>query len=114
MKEERLLVLNMLNEGKITADEACKLLAALKGEDKTNGEFGEKVGKYACDIRKKVSKLAKEAEPTVKKYAEAVGDKFEDIKENLKGKKSTAADEEEIIIVDETEEADGSSDDTNI
>ncbi|MCD7777081.1 MAG: hypothetical protein LUH47_01040 [Clostridiales bacterium] len=89
MKEERILVLNMLNEGKITADEAFKLLSVLNGSEpvKENGEFSEKVNKYAGDIKKKVTKLAKDAEPTVKKYAEAVGDKIEDIKSGIKNKK---------------------------
>ncbi len=108
MKEERLLILNMLNEGKITADEACRLLAALKGEDKGSSEIGEKVTKYAGDIKKKVSKLAHDAEPAVKKYADAVSDKIDDIKSNIKNRKAADTAEDEIIIVDETDEEDGS------
>lgn len=113
MKEERLLVLNMLNEGKINTEEACKLLEAL-GSSAQSGEFGEKVSKYADSFKKKAVKLAKNAEPTVKKYAEAVGEKFEDIKSGIKNKTKSDDIDEENIVVDETEtdgEAEDNSDD---
>lgn len=114
MKEERMFILNMLNDGKISADDACKLLAAIKPSGEKSAEIGDKVGKYAKDLKTKVSKIAKDAEPKVKKYAEAVNDKFEDIKSNIKSKKASKAAEEEIIIVDTDEYSDeeGEADET--
>ncbi|MCD7855194.1 MAG: hypothetical protein LUG66_06230 [Clostridiales bacterium] len=108
MKEERMFILNMLNDGKITSDDACKLLAALKtsdGKSSSSSEIGDKVEKYAKDIKAKVSKMAKDAEPTVKKYAGAVSDKIDDIRESFKTKKAASASDDEIIIIDEEEDA---------
>lgn len=105
MKEERMFILNMLNEGKITADDACKLLAALKKDEKiSSAEIGEKVNKYAKTVKDKVVKIAKDAEPKVKKYADVVNDKIEDIKTGIKSRKNTASDSDDIIV-DITEEA---------
>ncbi|MCD8238531.1 MAG: hypothetical protein LUC92_04240 [Clostridiales bacterium] len=108
MKEERMFILNMLNEGKITADDACKLLAALKtsdGSSAASSDIGDKVGKYAKDIKDKVSKMAKDAEPTVKKYADVVSDKIDDIRESFKSKNASKVNDDEIIIIDEEEGA---------
>ncbi len=118
MKEERMFILNMLNEGKITSDDACKLLAALKtsdgGSSSSASDLGDKVGKYAKDIKDKVSKMAKDAEPTVKKYADVVSDKIDDIRENFKAKKASKPDDDEIIIIDEEETAEeDTSEDTS-
>lgn len=105
MKEERMFILNMLNDGKLSADEACKLLAALKdfpGEG-VSAEIGEKVNKCAGAVKEKVKKIAKEAEPAVKKYADKVSDKIDDIKTGIKNKKVAENAEDEDIIVDNTQ-----------
>lgn len=62
MKEERMMILKMIESGKITADEAVKLLGALSSSGKASEMLGT--------VKKKVSKLAKDAEPVVKAAAE--------------------------------------------
>jgi len=44
MSEERIKILEMLSEGKITAEEADRLLAALSGEKKSSPAGTEKTG----------------------------------------------------------------------
>ncbi len=102
MKEERMFILNLLKEGTINADETCRLLAALGGE-KSENELGEKVSDCASQIKKKVSAIADNARPKVKKYAEAVGEKLDNIKTELKSKKSFTKPANDIIIDEVTE-----------
>lgn len=57
MKQERLKVLSMLEDGKITAEEAAKLLESLKRggpmyvwEDDYSGEFEDRVNRFSRNV----------------------------------------------------------------
>ena len=76
MKEERLMVLNLLNEGKITADEAAKLLDAL---GKPLGpEFKNKHRHHAhvefdgSEMEEKLKKFTQAAESFSKDFGEKI------------------------------------------
>ena len=107
MKEERLAILNMLNEGKINADEAVRLLDTLaKGggpEQKKNkanrhyahvefdeGEMEERFKKFAQaaenfsrEFGEKVSGTFKDFEPKFKKTAKTVMEKTASVVDDL-------------------------------
>lgn len=101
MKEERMAVLTMISEGKITADEGVSLLKALSKSVDTE----EKLSKAAKQIKNKVSDIAKEAEPKVKKAAadlkvkggEVASEIGEKIKARINKAKEGSDDEGEII-----------------
>ena len=63
MKKERMAILKMVNDGKITADEAVKLLESLK--DTKSIDAGDVID---C-VKEKVCEVYEEAKPVVKKYA---------------------------------------------
>lgn len=79
MKEERMLILNMLNEGKITADEAVSLLNALPSEGCSFDDF-------ARSVKTKVEDFAGKAEPKVKKAAQDIRDRSVEAFDNIKAK----------------------------
>lgn len=99
MKHERLKVLEMLESGKITAEEATKLLEAMKGAghdhevhtftlDEGNlNRFTQGVDNFAKDFGGKVENLYKDIEPKVKKASQAVLEKtaavFDEIARSL-------------------------------
>ena len=102
MKEERMFILNMLNEGKITADEAVNLLNALPSPSASFDEFARGVKSKAADFREK-------AEPKVKKAAQDIRDRsveaFGNLKDIIKEKTSqgecaAAADKEDGYAAD--------------
>ena len=80
MKDERIMILQMVNEGKICPDDAAKLLEALKEKDKgyqttikTDIDVAEKFNKFCGSVEKfaksagtKASQALKDAEPAVK------------------------------------------------
>ncbi len=102
MKEERMLILNMLNDGKITADEAVALLNAI-----TATETGGKIDNFAHGVKAKAVGFAEKAEPKVKKAAAGIKNKSAEVIGNIKDKlKEKKAVEEECIEVEieETEE----------
>jgi polyhydroxyalkanoate synthesis regulator phasin len=78
MKDERMMILQMVSDGKISTDDGVKLLKALNKSADTE----EKVAKAAKQFKDKVSDIAKDAEPKVKKVAH-----------NLKVKSGEVADE---------------------
>ncbi len=88
MKEERMLILNMLNDGKITADEAVSLLNALPSEGCSFDDF-------ARSVKTKVEGFAEKAEPKVKKAAQDIRDRsveaFDNIKDKIKEKRAESA-----------------------
>lgn len=58
MKEEKMTILKMLEDGKITADEACKLMEAVSaGENKI------------AAVKERLTSMAKDAKPVLKKAA---------------------------------------------
>ena len=99
MKEERLLILNLLNDGKINVDEAAKLLDALntasepkKGKHKHHSasysskfdeydfeekfkKFSQSVDSFSKDVSERVSVAYKEFEPKFRKTAKTVMEK---------------------------------------
>jgi hypothetical protein len=92
MKEERMMILKMVDEGKISADDGVKLLKALNKSVDTE----EKLSKAAKQFKSKVGDFAKEAEPKVKKAAHDIkiksGEVAEVIGEKIKNKMNTAKD----------------------
>lgn len=93
MKEERLAVLRLLENGVINADEAERLLNTLRPAvippsrmDAFNEKMaaaGENIANFAKKAGKTVGKTtenaAKKAEPVLKKAAEKLGEKTEDV-----------------------------------
>ena len=117
MKEERMLILTMLNEGKITADEAVNLLNALaKSADGKGSDFDN----FAKGVKFRATSFAERAEPKVKKAAKGFKQKsaevFGNLKERIMEKTSqadvTAAASEEFDYVDLNKEADNLSEKT--
>lgn len=107
MKEERLMILRMIDEGKISADDGVKLLKALS----KSGDTEEKISKAAKQIKDKVTDIAKEAEPKVKKAAQDLkvkgGEVANEIGEKIKSKmnktKDTCDCEGDIIEAEDME-----------
>jgi len=105
MKEERLMILNLLNEGKISADEAAKLLDALgnaSGPERRNKKFyhehfdfeerdmeeklkkfSQAVDSFSKDFGGKVSGTFKELEPKFRKTAKVVMEKTAAVVDDL-------------------------------
>ena len=97
MKEERMFILNMLNEGKISADEAVNLLNALPSPERSFNDFAREMKNKAVDFKEK-------AEPKVKKAAQDFRDRsveaFDNIKDIIKEKTAqceSAASSDDII-----------------
>ncbi len=88
MKEEKMSILKMLDEGKITADEAVKLMEAVSaGGDKTFAMMKEKLSSFASNAKpvvKKAAGVAKEvtgaAADAAKKSVDIIGTKITEIK----------------------------------
>ena len=96
MSTEKLKVLEMLEAGKITADEATKLLEALKGggapfvskETRENVEdklrhFGQECGKLAKEVGGKVQEFYKGVEPKIKRASQTALEKAACVLEDL-------------------------------
>ena len=89
MKEERLAVLRLLENGVITVDDAERLLLTLRPVPPAPNYYdkmssaGENMAKFAKKAGKKVGKAtesaAKKAEPVIKKAAEKIGEKTEEV-----------------------------------
>lgn len=95
MKEERMMVLKMIQDGTITADEAAKLLETLgeksKGIDSKEFEKNvedkfakttESIESFAKDIGNKLEEAYKSIEPKVKKISKSVIEKTAGVVEN--------------------------------
>ena len=87
MKKERIKILEMLEEGKISVDDATKLLESLKGcgdfgwepgyedaEEKLH-QFSKNVDSFARDFSEKFSVVFKEVEPKLKSATRVVLEK---------------------------------------
>ena len=86
LKEERMLILEMIREGKISTDEATKLLKSIgnardtsERADIDNTEFEEKLDKFydnvntfTKDIKEKVGSAYETSKPVVKDHAQKV------------------------------------------
>lgn len=128
MKDERMYILKMIEDGKISADEGVKLFAAItknkqcKGKNQkdnfSKADFEEKMNKvakatdsFAKEIKEKVETVAKDAEPKVKEVTRVIVDRtstfandvMNTLKNTFENKDSKDSDEYEIID-DETDE----------
>jgi len=97
MNNEKMRVLDMLDAGKITADEAAKLLEALKGsghgplvskETRDNVEdklrvFAQDCGKFAKEVGEKAQVWYKGVEPKIKKASQTALEKAACVLEDL-------------------------------
>lgn len=101
MKEERMYILNLLGEGKITAEEASKLLEAIGKDKKSRKEywdddfvaeekllkFSQSVESFAKDFGSKIESTFKDMEPKVRKTTKTVMEKtasvIDDISKSL-------------------------------
>ena len=90
MQEERMQVLKMVDEGKITVDEAAKLLETLKGGSDAGRQFEEKFKDFAQDMKEfckdvtcKINEMTKKAEPKVKEFAKTVVTKTAEVADNI-------------------------------
>lgn len=63
MKKERMTILKMINDGKITVDEAIKLMESIKSAKAMD------TGDVIESVKEKVSEIVEDAKPVVKKYA---------------------------------------------
>jgi transcriptional regulator len=82
MKDERMMILQMVSDGKITTDDGVKLLKALNKSADTE----EKVAKAAKQFKSKVSDIAKDAEPKVKKVAHELKVKSGEMADEIGGR----------------------------
>ncbi len=80
MKNERLLILEMVNEGKITVDEAIKLIDSLKKS--TSFDASDMID----TVKEKVNDFVDDAKPVVKKYASKAMEMGEDVYHKGKAK----------------------------
>ncbi len=72
MKKERMEIIKMVGEGKISADDAVKLLESIKGS-------GVSAGEILDGVKEKVSDMMSDAKPVVKKYAVKAKDKAKEV-----------------------------------
>lgn len=116
VKKERMSVLNMLEKGIITAEEAERLLLALNGTPKAAEREGvsdivnqaiNKAGGVINTFAKALGKQAEKLEPKVKDVAEKVSEKASVIKddaktyaEKLREKKAKAKEEKQQYVDD--------------
>jgi len=117
MKEERLMILEMLKEGKISAEEAAKLLKTV-GDSPSREEraledkfetFYMNVDSFAKDLKKRAETAYYKAEPKIKvatkKTLEKTVDLMQDVSEKLKATVNKLEDEAEEKIDTLAEEA---------
>ena len=131
MTEETKMILKMVEDGKISSDEAIKLLKTLKDKSSSGIDIEEKiqkagkaVGEFAKDVNRTVSTLAKKAEPVVKDFTYTVIDKTSEITNNVgkavKGlfdetaSKAAEDDDDEIEILEMGEDTEEDESDETI
>ena len=91
MENERIKVLEMVESGTISADEATKLLETLHATSSYNNrQLEEKFTKFSTDMKDfakdvscKVNELYKNAEPRIKDFAKNVVSKTATIADNI-------------------------------
>jgi type IV secretory pathway TrbL component len=88
MKEIIMIILNMINDGKITADEGVALIGAVK----SSGVYSRET---AAAVKKRVKKAIEDAEPKIKQAGEKIalksGEVMRDISNGVKTMKDNAA-----------------------
>jgi polyhydroxyalkanoate synthesis regulator phasin len=93
MQNERLQVLKMVEDGKITVDEATKLLESLHVTNQaapSGPGFEEKFKDFACDMKEfakdvtcKINEMTKKAEPKIKEFTKTVAAKTANLADNI-------------------------------
>ena len=102
MKEERMFILKMVQDGKITADEAVKLLESISPSHSKSDTIRQ--------VKEKANDIIEDAKPVVKKYANKATRVLNDVVDNFnnKPKKSDFTDD---IIDDVSDHFDDLDDD---
>ena len=109
MKEERLMILNLLNEGKINADEAAKLLDALGKaagtEDKRFRHGNARSGFYHAemedrDVEEKLKKFSQAVDNFSKDFGEKVSGTFKDLEPKFRRTAKTAMEKAAAVVDD--------------
>ena len=99
IEKERMMVLQMVQDGKITAAEAAKLLRALSQTNNSSvdfdmdekfyemdeklGNFSQSVENFAKDCNEKFATVAKDAEPKIKEAIKIVVEKTTAVLDNI-------------------------------
>lgn len=91
MTRERLMVLKLIEDKKITTDEAVKLLNAMKKGNSSNNnvnkesfqKMSKSVGDFTKDMGDKCSELFENAEPTIKNVKKTVSTNVSSILSDL-------------------------------
>jgi len=91
MQEERMQVLKMIEDGKITVDEATKLLDALKtSSHEYSPGFEEKFNKFSAESKEffkemgvKIGEMCEKARPKIESATKTVAAKTADIADNI-------------------------------
>ena len=96
MKQERLKVLSLLEEGKITADEASSLLDRLNQAD-SHHFISEDT---AEQVEEKLHRFAKSAEHFAKEFGQKAATAYKDVEPKLKKASQTVL-EKTAAVVDE-------------
>ena len=96
MKQERLKILSLLEEGKITADDAAMLLEKLGQAD--NHHFIS--DDTAEQVEEKLHRFAKSAESFAKEFCEKAGEAYKDVEPKLKKASQTILEKTAAIVDD--------------
>lgn len=91
MKEERMAILKMVEDGKISPNDAVKLMYALNNErpkrdfclEEKFNKASQAMDEFAKDVKEKVNTVAKEVEPKFKKTTHTIIEKTSQIVDEL-------------------------------
>lgn len=81
MKKERLRILDLLEQGKITADEASKLLEALKSP---TVDFDDMESDFATDVEEKLNRFSRTMDSFAKDFGDKMSGTFKDVEPKVK------------------------------
>jgi len=96
MKQERLKVLSLLEEGKITADEASMLLEKLNQPEGYHLISDE----TADQVEEKLQRFAKNAECFAKEFSQKAAEAYKDVEPKLKKASQTVLEKTASIVDD--------------
>ena len=107
MREERLMILSLLNEGKITANEAAELLGALGkaggSGHKKQKHHGYDYGEYeydGVDIDEKLKKFSQAVDNFSREFGGKVSDTFKEIEPKFKKTAKTVMEKTAAVVDD--------------
>ena len=96
MKQERLKILSMLEEGKITAADAAMLLEKLGSSDSNHFISDD----TAEQVEEKLQRFAKNAEHFAREFGHKVGDAYKDVEPKLKKASQTVLEKTAAVVDD--------------